>query len=65
MPPLGDYLIKCAEHGFAPLCEIAADEIEENDLMAEAFQTAHPLEDKHILPTPAHRAVPNDILKDD
>ena len=65
MPPLGDYLIKRAEHRFAPLFEIAADEIEEDNLMAQAFQTSHPLEDKHILPTPAHRAVPNDVLKED
>ena len=65
MPPFGDYLIKRAEHCFASLVETAADEIEEDDLMPQALQTAHPLEDKHILPTPAHRAVPNDILQED
>jgi hypothetical protein len=63
MPPFGDYLIKGPEHRFAPLFETAADEIEEDDLMPQAFQPSHPLEDKHILTTPAHGAVPNDILK--
>ena len=58
-------MIKRPEHRFAPLFETAANEIEEDDLMAQAFQTSHPLEDKHILTTPAHRAVPNDILKED
>jgi hypothetical protein len=64
VPPPGDDLIKGAEHRFAPRFKISADKIEENDLVAEPFKTAHPLQDKHILPAPAYGAVPNDVLKE-
>jgi hypothetical protein len=64
MPPPGDYLIKGAKHPFAARFKTTADKIEEDDLVAKPFKTAHPLQDKHILPTPAHGAVPDDILKE-